>query len=254
MSEEARGRHASEEVILSGQGVTRRFGGLVAVNGVDFEIRRGEIFGLIGPNGAGKTTLFRLLSGVYAPSAGSIKLRGREIGGKKPHEICALGLVTTHQIVKPFGEMSCRRNVLVGVQYGRRRLRRAAAETEADRLLELTELAPHADTLGKALTLARRKRVEVARALATGPDVLLLDEVAAGLNPTESARIVELIRRIRDSGVTIVMVEHVMKAIMSLSDRIMVMDLGKRIALGTPEEVARDERVVKAYFGERAVA
>ena len=240
--------------ILVGRDVTRRFGGLVAVNAVDFEIAEGEIFGLIGPNGAGKTTLFRLLSGIYKPSAGSIALRGRDIAGLSAHRVCALGIATTHQIVRPFPEMTVEKNVLVGVLYGRRRLRGRAADAEAQRILELTELGPHRDTLGRSLTLARRKRLEVARALATGPDVLLLDEVAAGLNPTEGARIIDLIRKVRDSGVTIVMVEHVMKAIMSLSDRIMVMDLGKRIALGVPADIAKDPAVITAYLGDRAVA
>jgi len=142
----------------------------------------------------------------------------------------------------------------VGLLYGRQRLRGTAAQAEVDRILELTELTPHRATLGRSLTLARRKRLEVARALATGPQVLLLDEVAAGLNPTESARMILLIRKIRDAGVTIVMVEHVMKAIMSLSDRIMVMNLGKRIALGTPAEIAKDPAVITAYLGDRAVA
>ena len=241
-------------VILSGTGATKTFGGLVAVNAVDFEIREGEIFGLIGPNGAGKTTLFRLLSGVYKPNAGSIKLRGQEIGGRSAHAINHLGIATTHQIVRPFPEMTVEKNVLVGVLYGRTGMRGRAAKDEVDRILELTELAPHRTTLGRSLTLARRKRLEVARALATHPTVLLLDEVAAGLNPTEGARIIELIRKIRASGVTIVMVEHVMKAIMSLSDRIMVMDLGRRIALGAPAEIANDPAVIKAYLGERAVA
>jgi branched-chain amino acid transport system ATP-binding protein len=241
-------------VVLSGTGATKTFGGLVAVNGVDFEIRQGEIFGLIGPNGAGKTTLFRLLSGVYKPNAGSIKLRGEEIGGRSAHAINHLGIATTHQIVRPFPEMTVEKNVLVGVLYGRTGLRGNAARDEVTRILELTELAPHRATLGRSLTLARRKRLEVARALGTHPDVLLLDEVAAGLNPTEGARMIELIRKIRASGVTIVMVEHVMKAIMSLSDRIMVMDLGRRIALGSPAEIANDPAVIKAYLGERAVA
>ncbi|HEV2011148.1 MAG TPA: ABC transporter ATP-binding protein [Candidatus Limnocylindria bacterium] len=245
---------SGSEAILVGRGVTRRFGGLVAVNGIDLEVREREIFGLIGPNGAGKTTLFRLLSGVYSPSAGSIALRGREIRGRSAHAINAMGIATTHQIVRPFAEMPVEKNVLVGVLYGRSRLRGRAADAEVGRILELTELTPHRATLGRSLTLARRKRLEVARALATRPDVLLLDEVAAGLNPTEGARMVELIRKIRDSGVTIVMVEHVMKAIMSLSDRIMVMDLGRSIALGTPAEIANDPVVIKAYLGERAVA
>ncbi|HEX6062537.1 MAG TPA: ABC transporter ATP-binding protein [Candidatus Limnocylindria bacterium] len=245
---------SADRAILRGTGVTRRFGGLVAVNAVDFEINAGEIFGLIGPNGAGKTTLFRLLSGVYRPSAGSITLSGQEIGGRAAHAVNALGVATTHQIVRPFAEMTVRKNVLVGVEYGRSGLRGAAARAEADRILERMQLAPHAETLGRSLTLARRKRLEVARALATRPDVLLLDEVAAGLNPTESARMIELIREIRDAGVTVVMVEHVMKAIMSLSDRIMVMDLGRRIALGRPAEIANDPAVIKAYLGERAVA
>jgi branched-chain amino acid transport system ATP-binding protein len=242
------------EPILVGRGVSRRFGGLVAVNAVDLEVREAEIFGLIGPNGAGKTTLFRLLSGVYSPSAGTIELRGREIGGRPAHAVNAMGIATTHQIVRPFAEMPVEKNLLVGVLYGRGRFRGRAADAEVDRIRELTELLPHRATLGRSLTLARRKRLEVARALATKPDVLLLDEVAAGLNPTESARMVELIRKIRASGVTIVMVEHVMKAIMSLSDRIMVMDLGRKIALGTPAEIANDPVVIKAYLGERAVA
>jgi len=240
--------------ILVGRGVTRRFGGLVAVNAVDFDITEGEIFGLIGPNGAGKTTLFRLLSGVYRPSAGTITLRGQELGGRAAHSINALGIATTHQIVRPFADMPVDKNVLVGVLYGRAKLRGRAAEAEVDRILELTELAPHRATMGRSLTLARRKRLEVARALATHPDVLLLDEVAAGLNPTEGARIIELIRKVRESGVTIVMVEHVMKAIMSLSDRIMVMDLGRRIALGTPADIAKDPAVITAYLGQQAAA
>jgi len=240
--------------ILVGRGVTRRFGGLVAVNAIDFEILEGEIFGLIGPNGAGKTTLFRLLSGVYRPSAGTITLRGRPLGGQAAHTINGLGIATTHQIVRPFAEMPVDKNVLVGALYGRARLRGRAAEAEVDRILELTELAPHRATLGRSLTLARRKRLEVARALATRPDILLLDEVAAGLNPTEGARMIDLIRKVRDSGVTIVMVEHVMKAIMSLSDRIMVMDLGRRIALGKPADIAKDPAVITAYLGQQAAA
>jgi branched-chain amino acid transport system ATP-binding protein len=242
------------EPILAGRAVTKRFGGLVAVNNVDFDIARGEIFGLIGPNGAGKTTLFRCLSGMYAPTSGSIVFNGRRIGGLAAHRVCALGLVTTHQIVRPFLEMTVRRNVLVGVLYGRSRLRGAAADAETDRILEQMQLTPHRDVLARSLTLARRKRLEVARALATRPEVLLLDEVASGLNPTESARMVELIRQIRDGGVSIVMVEHVMKAIMSVSDRIMVMDLGAKIAEGVPAEIAKNERVIKAYLGEKAVA
>ena len=240
--------------LLVGTAVTKRFGGLVAVNAVDFEIREGEIFGLIGPNGAGKTTLFRLMSGIYKPSGGSITLARQEIAGLPAHTVCARGVVTTHQIVRPFPDMTVAQNVTVGLLYGRHRLRGAAADAEVERILEVTELAPHRTTLGRSLTLARRKRLEVARALATAPEVLLLDEVAAGLNPTESARMIDLIRKIRDGGVTIVMVEHVMKAIMSLSDRIMVMDLGKRIALGTPSEIAKDPAVIKAYLGDRAVA
>jgi branched-chain amino acid transport system ATP-binding protein len=242
------------EPILVARAVTRRFGGLVAVNAVDLEVLEGEIFGLIGPNGAGKTTLFRLLSGVYAPSSGSITLRGNAIGGRSAHAINAMGIATTHQIVRPFAEMPVEKNVLVGALYGRSRLRGRAADAEVERILELTELTPHRATLGRSLTLARRKRLEVARAVATKPDVLLLDEVAAGLNPTEGGRMIDLIRKIRASGVTIVMVEHVMKAIMSLSDRIMVMDLGRKIALGTPTEIANDPAVIKAYLGERAVA
>ena len=240
--------------ILVGRAVTRRFGGLVAVNAIDLDVNEGEIFGLIGPNGAGKTTLFRLLSGIYKPTSGTIQLRGTDIAGRSAHAVNAMGIATTHQIVRPFAEMPVEKNVLVGVLYGRSGLRGRAADAEVDRILALMELAPHRATLGRSLTLARRKRLEVARAVATKPDVLLLDEVAAGLNPTESARMIDLIRKVRDSGVTIVMVEHVMKAIMSLSDRIMVMDLGRKIALGTPAEIANDPAVITAYLGQRAVA
>jgi branched-chain amino acid transport system ATP-binding protein len=191
---------------------------------------------------------------MYAPTSGSIRLNGQEIAGEAAHRICARGVVTTHQIVRPFLEMTVRRNVLVGVLYGRSALRGDAADAEADRVLEVTQLTPHRDVLARSLTLARRKRLEVARALATKPEILLLDEVASGLNPTESARMVDLIRQIRDTGVTIVMVEHVMKAIMSVSDRIMVMDLGVKIAEGKPQEIASNQRVIKAYLGEKAIA
>jgi branched-chain amino acid transport system ATP-binding protein len=242
------------EPLLVARGVSRRFGGLVAVNAVDCEVLEGEIFGLIGPNGAGKTTLFRLFSGVYPPSSGTITLRGMPIGGRSAHHVNAMGIATTHQIVRPFTDMPVDKNVLVGVLYGRSGLRGRAADAEVERILELTELTPHRATHGRSLTLSRRKRLEVARALGTRPDLLLLDEVAAGLNPTESARMVELIRKIRASGVTIVMVEHVMKAIMSLSDRIMVMDLGRRIALGKPSDIAKDPAVITAYLGDNAVA
>src|SRR5919204_5864401 len=185
------------EAILTGRGVTKRFGGLIAVNAVEFGVDRGEIFGLIGPNGAGKTTLFRCISGMYAPTSGSITFAGRDIAGQPAHRICARGVVTTHQIVRPFLEMTVRRNVLVGVLYGRSGLRGDAADAEVDRVLELTQLAPHRETLARSLTLARRKRLEVARAPATRPDVLLLDEVAAGPKPAGRARQGELLRQIR---------------------------------------------------------
>lgn len=236
--------------LLECRNVEKRFGGLVAVDRVSFSVAPGEIFGLIGPNGAGKTTLFRLISGVFPPTAGQILFKGQNLVGSKPNATCRLGIVSTHQIVRPFREMTVLDNARVGAEFGRRALARDLT-THLREVLEFTGLASQADKLAKNLTLAGRKRLEIARALATNPELLLLDEVIAGLNPTETAQTMDLIRALRGRGITIIMVEHVMKAIMGVSDRIMVLNYGEKIAEGTPQEIAANPTVVEAYLGKR---
>ncbi len=232
---------------LEVRNVTKRFAGLEALKNVSLDVEKGEILGLIGPNGAGKTTLFNIVSGVYLPTHGSIKFEGEDIIGLKPNEICKRGVCRTFQIVKPFPKMSVLRNVAVGSLL--RKSSPAEAMKEAERLLALTELIEKKDVPAGSLTLAERKSLELTRALATNPKMLLLDEVAAGLNPTETDEIISLLRQIRKDGVTLFVVEHVMKAIMSVSDRIVVLSYGEKITEGTPSEVARDERVIRAYLG-----
>ncbi len=242
-------------VLLEGKSVSKSFGGLMALSGVDFALRKGEILGLIGPNGAGKTTLFNLITGTYRPSSGHIHFLGKEITRSKPHTICRAGISRTYQLVRPFASLTVLENVLVGIYFGRAGgadHSRRAARGEAEHLLDLVGLAGKIRERAEHLTLMERRRLEIARALATRPAVLLLDEVVCGLNPTEVAQAMDLIRGLRDRGSTIFMIEHVMKAIMGLSDRIMVLHHGELIAEGTPEEVANDRRVITAYLGERA--
>jgi branched-chain amino acid transport system ATP-binding protein len=236
--------------ILAGESVSKHFGGLKAVDQVDFELHQGEILGLIGPNGAGKTTLFSVAAGSVPPTAGRVLLEGRQVSGRSAHRSVHLGICRTHQIVRPFARLTVLENVLVGHYHGRPAdagagdPRRVATE-----ILDFIGLAGRAEQLPGQLTLAGRKRLEVARALATGPRVLLLDEVIAGLNPVETTAMVELIRQIRDRGVSIIMIEHVMNAVMNLSDRVLVLDHGRKIVEGTPTEVAADPRVITAYLG-----
>ena len=237
--------------ILEGQGVTKYFGGLAAVSNVDFHIDQGEIVGLIGPNGAGKTTLFGLISAALVPKPGLIRLKGENITGLKPHKICKKGLARTFQSVKVFPNMPVISNVALGVHFGSpERISSAQANEEAARLLEFVGLLGVDAIPARDLTLVNQKLLEVARALATKPEVLLLDEIMAGLNSTEITQAMDLVSKIHDQGITIFMIEHVMKAIMSICDRIMVLNYGKKIAEGTPKQIARSKSVVEVYLGE----
>jgi branched-chain amino acid transport system ATP-binding protein len=237
-------------VLLELEGVSRTFGGLRAVQNVDLVLREGEILGLIGPNGAGKTTLFNLIAGAIQPTAGRIRLRGADITALPPARRCQLGIARTFQLVRPFHHLSLVENVAVGRVYGRAPApSRAQAEAEALELLGLVGLAERPRRLAGGLTLVDRKRVELARALATRPALLLIDELLAGLNHAEVPAAIELIRRVRASGITIVMVEHLVRAVFDLSDRVVVLSAGEKIAEGPPAAVATDQRVVDAYLG-----
>jgi branched-chain amino acid transport system ATP-binding protein len=236
--------------ILRVDGLSKRFGGLLAVHDVSFEVLEGEVFGVIGPNGAGKTTLFSLLVGANRPTSGSIRFRGERIDGWKPHRIVGRGLVRTHQIVRPFREMTVRENVEVGAAFGSARRRGAAAAAEVRRVLERAGLAARADALAGTLTIGEAKRLEIARALATSPSVLCLDEVMGGLNPSEITDTMAFIRTLRGDGITVLIIEHHIHAVVGVSDRILVLNFGERIAEGPPEAVVRDPGVVRAYLGE----
>jgi branched-chain amino acid transport system ATP-binding protein len=241
--------------MVEGKGVTKYFGGLVAVSNVDFVVDQGEIVGLIGPNGAGKTTLFNLISATIKPTAGSIRFKEEGISHLKPYQVCRRGVARTFQTVKTFANMSVLENVLLGSLYGKPGLRSSTeAVGTATELLEFVGLDSVKSTAAKELSLANQKRLEVARALATKPELLLLDEVMVGLNPTEVAQSMQLVRKIQDRGITIVMIEHVMKAIMNLCGRILVLHHGEKIAEGTPHEIAGSETVMRVYLGEKARA
>jgi branched-chain amino acid transport system ATP-binding protein len=240
-------------MILEMKGVTKSFGGLVAVKELSLGVEKGEILGLIGPNGAGKTTTFNIINGFYPPDRGRVVFEGRDITGKKPSEICKLGIGRTFQIMKPLKRLTVLDNVIPAA------FLRADGFDEAKKksleVLRLTGLIGRAESLASELTHADLKRLELSRALATEPKLLLLDEVAAGLNPKEVAEAVDLIRKIRDDlGITIIWVEHVMRAIMSASDRIIVLHHGEKISEGVPEQVASDKKVIEAYLGESRIA
>src|SRR5271169_5522850 len=234
--------------------VGRRFGGLQAVHELSFEMRNGEILGLIGPNGAGKSTLFNLINGVYAPNTGRIVFNGADITGEKPYEVARRGLARTHQIVQPLTNMTVLENCTVGACFGRENMPLARAREAAREAIAVTGLEDRAATLAIHLTIAGKKRLELARALAARPLLLLLDEVLAGLNPTEIARMLTVIRSIRERGVAILIIEHLMQAIMGLSDRIVVLNSGQKLAEGTPSEIANNPVVIEAYLGDPALA
>lgn len=238
--------------LLQVEAVSKRFGGLLAVDAASLVVEAGGITGLIGPNGAGKTTLFTLVSGFETPTAGRILFKGRDIGALAPHERAALGVARTFQIVQPFAGLSVRENIAVGAHL--RHPRRNDALGKAEAVAQRVGLADRLDAPASGLTVVGRKRLELARALATEPELLLLDEVLAGLNPSEVRDIVPIIRDLRHSGVTILMVEHVMQAVMSLCDAVYVLAQGRMIAQGPPAAVTRDPAVIEAYLGHGAAA
>jgi branched-chain amino acid transport system ATP-binding protein len=228
--------------------VTKNFGGLTAVNDVSFDVNRGEIVGLIGPNGAGKTTLFNIINGFYKPSKGSVFFDGKRISGLKPHRLCKMGIARTFQVVKPLQRLSVVDNVVASAFV--HTFSKQKAQEVADEVLLFTGLYEERNLVSKGLPLGKRKRLEIARALATRPRLLLLDESFAGLNPTELNESIRIIKKIKERGITILIIEHHMKVIMSISDRIVVLNYGEKIAEGTPEEIGSNSAVIEAYLGE----
>jgi branched-chain amino acid transport system ATP-binding protein len=241
-------------MILQVKGVSKYFGGLEAVSDVTFDLPEGQILGLIGPNGAGKTTLFNVINGVYPATEGRYFFREQEVTGLKTYQMARLGLARTHQVVKPLNELTVRENAMVGACFGHEGHSLARATEIAGEVLEFVGLADRANQLAGSLNMAQKKRLELARALSARPYLLLLDEVLAGLNPFEITAMLETIREIRDRGITIIMIEHVMHAIMNVSEHILVLNFGKLIAEGTPEEIANNEQVIEAYLGDPKLA
>jgi branched-chain amino acid transport system ATP-binding protein len=241
-------------ILLSLHGVSKRFGGLQALSNVTFDLPQGQILGLIGPNGAGKTTLFNAINGVYRPETGKVIFRDKDVTGYKPYQLAKMGMARTHQIVRPLNELTVRENVMVGACFGHENQDLTNAAKIGDEVLEFVGLAAKAGQLAGSLNVAQKKRLEMARALAAHPYLLLLDEVLAGLNPSEIDNMIQTVLKIREQGITIIMIEHVMKAVMNVSDRIIVLDYGEQIAEGNPETITNNPKVIEAYLGDPRLA
>ncbi len=240
-----------DESILSITGVSKRFGGLLALYDISLDLPARQIMGLMGPNGAGKTTLVNVVCGFYKPDSGTINFKGRDITGLPAHKICRLGIARTYQIPQPFWDLTALQNVAVAAMYGRG-IGKSAAESEAPEVLGITDLLDKKDVLAKDMSTITLKRLEVARALASDPTLLLVDEPAAGLTEGELPRMLEILESIRQTGVTILLIEHVMKVMREAVDTILVMDQGATIAFGKPDEVMKDREVIECYLGEYA--
>ncbi len=234
--------------LLSIDRVTKRFAGLVAINNLSIDIQAGEAHGLMGPNGAGKTTLIGVISGKYRPEEGSVSFMGGDITSLSPHTVCRLGITRTHQIPQPFTHLTVHQNIAVGAMYGNN-MRKSAAMAEVDKVIEIMDLVDKKDVRASDLEALTLKRLELARALATNPKILLIDEVAAGLTDVEIPRFMEILKRIRSMGITYIMVEHVLKVLLKAVERVTVIDRGAKLAEGPPNEVMEDEKVIKAYLG-----